>query len=325
MAVAHGKARTARLPLRAAPASPTGLRRRASRMRRNSPQGLSPYLFIAPNVILFGVFMLFPLGYAAFISLHDWDLLGDATFIGAANYTRLVTDPLFWTALRQTLLYACGSVPTSIALGLLVAVGLNRHMPGRTLMRSIFFVPVVVSGVATGVIASWLFNDSYGAINGLLETFGLPRINWLSSPTWALPSLIITTLWLRVGFCMIIYLAALQSIPQTYYEAAMIDGASAVQRFRMITWPLLQPATFLLLIINVIYSFHIFDLVYVMTGGGPGFSTTVLVQYIFNSAFGSSEMGYASAMGVALYAMILCFTLIQWRIGRRSEVAMGGG
>ena len=295
------------------------------RRPRRLPQGLAPYAFIAPNVALFGLFMLFPLGYAAFISLHDWDLVGDATFIGIANYTRVIGDPLFWTALGHTLLYACGSVPTSIAVGLLVAIGLNRRVPGRTVMRSVYFAPVVVSGVATGVIASWLFDDNYGVINAMLDAVHLPRLNWLSSPYWAMPSLILSTLWLRIGFCMIVYLAALQSIPRTYYEAAVIDGASALQQFHRITWPLLQPATFLLLIINVIYSFHVFDLVYVMTGGGPGFSTTVLVQYIFNEAFNSSEMGYASAMGIALYLLILIFTVIQWRVGRRAEVAMGGG
>ncbi len=308
------------------PGSPgNGLRRRVFRIRRSSPQGLVPYIFIAPNLLLFSLFMLFPLCYAMFISLHDWDLVGDTSFAGLANYSRLVTDPLFWTALRQTLLYAGGAVPASLALGMLAAVGLNQRMPGRIFMRSIFFMPVVVSGVATAVIASWLFNDNYGVINALLERAGLSRVNWLSSPSWALPSLIITTLWLRVGFCMIIYLAALQSIPRTYYEAARIDGASALQQFIHITWPLLRPATFLLLIINVIYSFHVFDLVFVMTGGGPGFSTTVLVQYIFNLAFASSEMGYASAMGIALYALILAFTVLQWLAGRRSEVAMGGG
>jgi multiple sugar transport system permease protein len=293
-----------------------------SRVRRGSPQGLVPYLFIAPNVLLFAVFMLFPLAFAGFISLHDWDIIGDSEFTGLANYRRLLADPLFWTALGNTLLYAGGAVPGSIALGLLAAIGLNRRMPGRTLLRSVYFMPVVVSAVATAVIASWLFNDNYGVINAILERVGLPRVNFLSSPRWALPSLIIATLWLRVGFCMVIYLAALQSIPQMYYEAALIDGATAMRQFRHITWPLLRPATFLLLIINVIYSFHVFDLVYVMTGGGPGYSTTVLVQYIFTAGFSTSEMGYACAMGIALTLLILMFTVLQWWTGRRAEAAM---
>ncbi|HEX3348725.1 MAG TPA: sugar ABC transporter permease, partial [Acetobacteraceae bacterium] len=152
-----------------------------------------------------------------------------------------------------------------------------------------------------------------------LVRLGLSRVAWLSLPHWSLPSLAIATLWVRLGFNMVVYLAALQSIPAMYYEAARIDGASALHQFRHITLPLLRPATFLLLILDVIYSFQVFDLVYVMTGGGPGFSTTMVVQYIYKAAFGTSEMGYASAMGVVLYAIILVFTVVQWRASRQSE------
>ena len=172
-------------------------------------------------------------------------------------------------------------------------------------MRSIYFLPVVVSAVATGTIAAWLFNDNYGVINAILVRLGIGRVAWLSTPQWALPSLAIATLWVRIGFNMVVYLAALQSIPAMYYEAARIDGASALHQFRHITLPLLAPATFLLLVLDVIYSFQVFDLIYVMTGGGPGFSTTMVVQYIFNAAFVTSEMGYASAMGMVLYVLIL--------------------
>ena len=181
---------------------------------------------------------------------------------------------------------------------------------------------MVVSAVATGTIAAWVFNDNYGVVNTLMVHLGIGRIPWLSKPQWALPSLAIATLWVRVGFNMVVYLAALQSIPTTYFEAARIDGASAITQFRHITVPLLAPATFLLLILDVIYSFQVFDLVYVMTGGGPGFSTTMAVQYIFNAAFVTSEMGYASAMGVALYVLILAFTVVQWRASRQSESAL---
>jgi len=199
---------------------------------------------------------------------------------------------------------------------------LDRRLPARALFRSLYFLPLVISAVATGTIAAWIFNDNYGVLNALLARLGGPRIAWLSSPYWALPSLILTTLWVRVGFCMVVYLAALQSIPQMYYEAARIDGASALTQFRHITLPLLKPASFLLLVLSVIYSFHVFDLIYVMTGGGPGFSTTMLVQYIFRSAFVTSEMGYASAVGVALYALILGFTVLQWRASRQAANVM---
>lgn len=285
-------------------------------------RGLVPYLFIAPNVALFTAFSFLPLVYAAYISLHDWSLIGEPEFIGMANYLRLARDAHFWRALINTLLYAVGTVPTGMAIGLTLALGLNRRLPARTMLRSIYFMPVVVSAVASGTIAAWMFNDNYGVVNAILVRLGVGRIAWLSSPNWALPSLILTTLWLRVGFCMVVYLAALQSIPLMYYEAARIDGASAWRRFRHVTLPLLKPATFLLLILSIIYSFHVFDLIYVMTGGGPGFSTTMLVQYIFQSAFMTSEMGYASAMGIALYVLILLFTVLQWQASRQTENVM---
>jgi ABC-type sugar transport system permease subunit len=289
--------------------------RRAARLR----QRLTPYVFIAPNVVLFTMFSFLPLLYAFYISFHDWSLIGDPEWLGLRNYARLARDPLFWQALTSTLVYAVATVPTSMALGLLLAMALNRRILGRTLIRSVYFLPLVVSAVATGTIAAWMFNENYGVINALLVRLGLGRIAWLSSPAWALPSLAMATLWVRLGFNMVVYLAALQSIPSVYYEAARIDGASALSQFRHVTVPLLAPATFLLLILNVIHSFQVFDLIYVMTGGGPGFSTTMVVQYIFKSAFVTSEMGYASAMGVALYAIILVFTIVQWRASRQSE------
>jgi len=280
---------------------------------------LTPYVFIAPNLILFSVFIFFPLLYAAFISVHEWSLIDEPLYIGSENYTRLLTDVQFWQALKNTVIYSVATVPTSLFLGLMLAVGLNRHLFARTLLRSIYFLPVVVSSVATAIISAWLFNDNYGVINALLKIVGVGPVAWLSTTQWALPSIIITTLWTRVGFCMVVYLAALQSISPSYYEAASIDGATRLQQFRCVTWPLLRPTTFLLLILNVIHSFQVFDLIFVMTGGGPGFSTTMIVQYIYQSAFATSEMGYASAMGMVLFLLLLLFTLLQWRVNRRKE------
>jgi multiple sugar transport system permease protein len=228
-------------------------------------------------------------------------------------------DSEFLRAFYNTGVYTVGTVPTSIALGLIVALGLNRKLPGRTLLRSIFFVPVIISLVAVALIAGWIFNDNYGVINAVLDSVGIGGVPWLSSPRWAMPSLIITTLWIRLGFNMVVYLAALQSIPTELYDAARVDGATGWRRFRHITWPLLGPTTFLLVIINIIYSLHVFDLIYVMTGGGPGFSTTVLVQYIYQMAFTEGQMGYASAIGVVLYLLLLIFTVFQWRVTRQSE------
>lgn len=278
---------------------------------------LVPYIFISPNIIVFAAFMLFPILFAFYMSFHEWSLIGVPQFNGLDNYVRMVHDELFWQSLGHTVVFTAGTVPTSIALGLAAAMLLNRELPARGLLRSVIFLPVIVSGVVTALVAAWIFNDNYGVINSLLKAAGLEPIPWLSSPTWAMPSLIITTLWIRIGFCMVVYLAGLQGIPSEYYDAAQVDGASGWRQFRHITWPLLAPTTFLLLVINVIFSFHVFDLIYVMTGGGPGFSTTVLVQYIYESAFASREMGYASAMGIVLYLLIVVLTVFQWRVSRQ--------
>jgi ABC-type sugar transport system permease subunit len=280
---------------------------------------LIPYIFIAPNVVVFAVFMFVPILLAFYISLNEWTLIGTPTFVGLGNYLDLLEDSEFLRAFYNTGVYTLGTVPTSIALGLVVALGLNRKLPGRTLLRSIFFVPVIISLVAVALMAAWIFNDNYGIINAALSAVGIGDVPWLSSARWAMISLIIATLWIRLGFNMVIYLAALQSIPTELYDAARVDGASGWRRFRHITWPLLGPTTFLLVIINIIYSLHVFDLIYVMTGGGPGFSTTVLVQYIYQMAFTEGQMGYASAIGVVLYLLLLGFTVFQWRVTRQSE------
>ncbi len=278
-----------------------------------------PYIFIAPNVVVFAVFIFVPIVFAFYVSLTEWSLIGSSTFIGLENYVKMFQDGNFWKSFYNTIVYTIGTVPTSMALGLLVAIGLNRKMPGRAFLRSIYFVPVVISLVAAALIAAWIFNDNYGVFNNALNTLGLGSVPWLSSAKWAMPSLIITTLWIRLGFNMVVYLAALQGIPADIYNAARVDGATGWRIFRHITWPLLSPTTFLLLILNVIYSMYVFDLIYVMTGGGPGFSTTVLVQYIYQEAFQQGEMGYASAVGVFLYVLLMAFTLFQWRVTRQSE------
>ena len=258
---------------------------------------------------------------AAFvISFQDRGIIGDGTWVGLQNYIDMVHDPLFWQTLAHTVVYTVGTVPSSMGLGLVLAVFLNRRLPGRGLIRSVYFVPVVVAGVVVALIWSWMFDTSYGVIDGLLVKLDLPRIPWTSSPFWAMPSLIITTIWVRMGFCMVVYLAGLQAIPASLLEAAEVDGARAWHRFWHVTWPLLAPTTSLLLIINVIFSFQVFDVIYVMTGGGPGYSTTVFVEYIYRAAFDQFQMGYASALGVVLFLIMLTFTVVQWRLAKQGEI-----
>jgi ABC-type sugar transport system permease subunit len=235
------------------------------------------------------------------------------------NYTRLAADPLFWQSLRTTLVFTVATVPTSMALGLLLAVLLNRPLPGRALLRSLYFLPMVVSGVVVALVMGWIFDGDVGVVNNLLQAFGLGRVPWLTSPSWAMVTLSAAIVWGRIGFCMVIYLAALQAVPPSLLEASTLDGASRWQQFRFVTFPQLRPTTFMLLVVNVIFSLQVFDVIYVLTGGGPGFATTVLLQAIFRAAFTDGEMGYAGAIGMVLTVLLLVFTLLQWLASRRRE------
>jgi ABC-type sugar transport system permease subunit len=273
-----------------------------------------PYLFITPTLLIFLTFVFIPIAYAAFMSFFDWNGISAAEFVDVQNYVDLISDSVFWISLKNTVIYSVGLVPVSMGLGLLAALGLNRqHLPGRPILRAIFFLPFVISAVATATTAGWIFGDTFGVINKILEAMGLEKVRWLSNRETALLTVIIATVWVRLGFCMLIYLAGLQSIPGDLIEAAEIDGASAVQRFFRITLPLLRPTTFLIFILSVIYSFEVFDLVYVMTSGGPGYATTVLTIYIYDTAFQTQSFGYASAIGLVFMAIIMSITLVQWR------------
>jgi multiple sugar transport system permease protein len=304
------------------------VRRTVRSRRRGSAIGpgrwrrrLTPYLFLTPNLLVFTTFLFIPIGAAIFISFQKRGILDDGEWIGLKNYVDMTQDPLFWQSLGHTIAFTLGTVPTSMALGLLLAVMLNRRLPGRALLRSIYFIPVVIAGVIVALIWAWIFDTTNGVLNGFLAKLHVAPVPWTSSQTFAMLSLVIATVWVRLGFCMVVYLAGLQSIPGSLHEAARVDGARGWSTFWHVTWPLLGPTTFLLVIINVIFSFQVFDLIYVMTGGGPGFSTTVFVEYIYRAAFMQFQMGYASALGVVLFLVCLAFTAVQWRLSRQGETA----
>ena len=284
--------------------------------RRNR---LTPYVFIGPAALLFAAFSLIPIVIAITLSFQDTQTLGEGQWVGVDNFAQLGSDRLFRTALINTLVFTIGTVPTAMAAGLALAVALNRPLPGRGVLRAMFFVPMVAAGVVVGVIMSWIFNVDYGVANNALALLGVNRIPWLTSPNMAMFTLIIVVVWTRIGFCMVIYLGALQSIPSELKEAASIDGADRWARFRSITVPMLTPTTSILLILNVVFSLQAFDVIYVMTGGGPGFSTTVLIQYVFRSAFQDGEMGYAAALGLVLVGILLVFTLLRQQASKRAE------
>ncbi|MGN7211869.1 MULTISPECIES: carbohydrate ABC transporter permease [Brachybacterium] len=276
-------------------------------------------MFIGPAALLFAAFSLIPIVIAITLSFQDTQTLGEGQWVGVDNFAQLGSDRLFRTALINTLVFTIGTVPTAMAAGLALAVALNRPLPGRGVLRAMFFVPMVAAGVVVGVIMSWIFNVDYGVANNALALLGVNRIPWLTSPNMAMFTLIIVVVWTRIGFCMVIYLGALQSIPSELKEAASIDGADRWARFRSITVPMLTPTTSILLILNVVFSLQAFDVIYVMTGGGPGFSTTVLIQYVFRSAFQDGQMGYAAALGLVLVGILLVFTLLRQQASKRAE------
>lgn len=286
------------------------------RRRGHRGQQLAPWLFVSPSLLLFSFFAFAPIVTAFVLSFEDVQTFGGGEFIGLKNYTDAVGKPLFWQSVRNTVVFTLGTVPTSTLLGLLLAIVLNRRLPGRGLIRSLYFLPMVVSGVAVSLIFAWMFNGDSGIANATLSELGLPRVSWLTNPHWAMFTVIMAVVWGRIGFCMVVYLAAVQNITPSVIEAAEVDGATSWRSFLHIVWPLLRPTTYMLVVLNVVFSLQAFDVIYVLTGGGPGFSTTVLVQYIFRSAFTDGKMGYASALGVILVVVLLALTAVRNRLSR---------
>jgi multiple sugar transport system permease protein len=304
----------------AAGMTPKGRGRRAGTLGRL--QALTGGIFLLPNVVLVGIFLLIPLVMSFYYSLQKVGSLGGSQFLGINNYTDLIQDSVFWQSMRSTLIFTVVTVPVGMALGLGLAVLLNGVLPGRTLYRSIIFLPLVISGVATGVLGQWMFDENNGFFNKLLNAIGLHGPHWQSNGHWAMASIILVTIWQRVGFDMIIYLAGLQGVSPELLEAATVDGASPWQKFRRITFPLLGPSTFFLLIMNIIYSFQVFDTVWAMTRGGPDYSTTTVVTYAYRQAFdehGPQELGYGAAVGVVIYLITLIITAVQWRFSRTRD------
>lgn len=292
----------------------------AARQARRAREALSGYAFLAPAVLLLGLFLFVPLVWALVLSFQRTNGFGDGVLVGGANYARLVRDPLFWRAALTTVLFTVVVVPVSMAAGLALAVLMNSVLPARPLFRAVVVLPMSISGVATALIGVLVFDENSGIANKLLAAVGLGSLPWQSSGPAAFASVVLVTLWWRVGFNMIIYLAGLQGVPPELYESARIDGAGGWQLFRHVTWPLVGPSTFFLLIINVIYSFHVFDIVYVLTKGGPGDATNVLVTYAYDNGFVVRDQGYAAAIGMVLLLVTLAFTVVQWRASRTRDL-----
>jgi len=288
--------------------------RRSLKRRR---EGFEALLFLSPTLVIFSVFILFPVFFSFYLSFHKWNMFSqDRSFIGMDNYIRIVQNPEFWTVLKHTLVYTLGTVPLNMVLALVVANFLNKKVIGKKFLRTAFFTPVVISSVAAAVIWRWIYEPNYGLLNYGLSLIGIPSVNWLNDPSAAMFALIIMGVWKTFGVNMVLFSAGLQGIPEHYYEAAEIDGASRWSKFWHITLPLLSPTTFFILVMSIIGSFQVFDIVYVLTSGGPLDSTKVLVFYLYEHAFKFFEMGYASAVAYLLFALIFVLTLLQVRYMR---------
>ncbi len=268
-------------------------------------------VFLGPNLIGFLIFTLWPVIMTFVLSLSSYDILTPMKFIGLQNYRDLFQDEVFLKVFKNTWVYTLTTVPIGVTLSLFLAIALDKSDRGIRFFRGAYFIPVISSMVSIGVVWQWLYNPEFGLINNLLEKIGINGPMWLTSDKTAMIALIIVAIWKNLGYNMLIFLAGLQSIERNYYEAAEIDGAGWWQQFRNITLPLLTPTTFFVLVMAFIGSFQVFDLVMMMTQGGPGRATSVVVHYLYQNAFKFFKMGYASAMAYVLFAVILVVTGIQ--------------
>lgn len=286
-------------------------------MSLQKQKAMAGVLFTLPSLIILAVFVAVPVLGSAWMSLHDWSLTSQThPLIGFKNYVAISQDSRFWNDLKNTAYYTVGSAPLAVALALLLAVAVDRPLRAVKLFRSIYFMPAVTSMAVVAMIFLFLLDPDIGMITYYTKIIGLGAAGWLRDPTWAMPGVILVGVWKNVGFYMVIFLAGLQGISPSYYEAAEIDGAGSWKRFWYITLPLLMPTLAFVLIIAMIASFQVFDQVYVMTQGGPLFRTETLVQYIYVQGFQLFHLGYSAALGVVLLLIVLVMTLIQMRYFR---------
>jgi multiple sugar transport system permease protein len=300
------------------------VRARRNPLRWRPDQNWEAYLFLLPSLLGFAVFVAFPVVISLLLSFADWNLLASPEWVGWANYRQLLTrDPVFWRVVRNTVYFMVTIVPLQLLFGLLLAAALNQAIRGVLVYRVIYFMPVVTTIVAGAIVFQFLLNRDFGIISQAIwwfgRTTGLPiqPPDFLNSTTWSKPAVVMLTLWKNTGFTMVIYLAALQGVPQELYDAANVDGANVWQRFARVTIPLISPTTFFLFIIQMIGAFQLFTEAYTMTRGGPAQSTLTVVYYIYQNAFEFQRMGKASAIAWFLFIFIFLFTLFQTRMQRR--------
>jgi len=290
-----------------------------SSRRRRRRESLTAVLFLLPNLTGFLLFTCIPLVASLVLSLFDWPLVTSPTFIGADNYRHMLTsDPAFYQVLTNTLLFVAGYVPANIVLSLGIAVWLTTLVHVRNLARILFFVPVMTPMVGVALVWVLLYQPRTGVISWVWQSiFHNPGPDWIGSTTWAIPAIIIVTLWQNVGYNLLVFSAGLQAIPQQYYDAASIDGANRWGRFLHVTLPMLSPSIFFGTVLTVITSLQVFDQPFIVTGVGPGIASTTMVLYLYQNAFSYFHMGYASAIAWALFLIIMTFTGVQFLLQRK--------
>lgn len=290
-----------------------------SRLTPKSREAIAAYLFILPTLVGFVIFIAYPLVESLRISFYEYGIWGDTTYIGAENFQRLTTDTRLRHTYRNTVVFTMFAVFLNAGVGLLLAVFLNRRMPRlvSNFYRSVFFFPILVAHTYISVIWKYLYAEDTGVFNFYLSLLNIDAVPWLREPGWAMAAIIIMDVWKNAGFAMLVFLAGLQSIPNEYYEAAQLDGASERQLFTRITIPLLSPTIFFILVIFFIGAFQVFDSIFVLTGGGPGDATRSVVMYIYQQAFQRLDFGYAAAISWTLFLVIMAVTLVQFWGGRR--------
>ena len=301
----------------------TGQGRRWYRGSRNLRRAATGYAFVAPAMAILSVFVIWPIIQVFWQSARGTTFLPPASpYVGLGNFRSLIHDPQFWIDLRTTIIYTVVTVPVTMALALAVALGLRHNYFMSRLLRTIYFLPALSSLAVMGLIWSFLLTPNIGVLNVWLRKLGVSAPDWLGTTTWALPSVIAVGVWVALGYDMVIFLAGRQGIPEEYYEAARVDGATPRQQLRHVTLPLLAPTTMFVLVTSVIGAFQAFDQIYVMTNGGPIYSTETLVTYMYRYAFENFELGYGCAVAVVLFTIVLGFTVMEVRMFRRMQRQM---
>jgi multiple sugar transport system permease protein len=305
------------------PAGPSSFTRKPPGVLKQMRRSWRAYLFISPGLIIFSIFTIFALGFAFYLTFHEWNLIQvDKPFVGLDNYARMLEDESFHKSIVNTFYFTGASVPLGMTIGFFIALLLNQGIRARGLFRTMFFLPIITPFVVVAIIWKWIYNGDFGLLNYYLLQGGIIRepLLWLSDQNLAMPAVIMMSVWSSVGFSMVIYLAGMQAIPQELHEAAKVDGAGSWQRLWHVTIPQLAPTTLFLLVMGIIGSLQVFTQIYIMTKGGPVERTTTMVYFIYQAAFRFYEMGYATTLAFVLFAITLVFTWIQLRLYRKAEV-----